>query len=441
MIGRTTIFAAAVATLGLLQGAVLAQTDWGYPVLPAGCTGGAAVPGACDCTATSGGAVASSAGAYGDPYGPECAAGGQFGQHHPNCNCLRCRPRHWWASFDGLMWWGKGRSMPALLTTSPPGTAGILPGAAVLFGDGQVGNRLAGGARADFGFWFDDAETLGAGARVWGLDGSSSGVSLTSADGSTVLARPFHNAILNAPDSLLIAAPGILAGHVDIQTTSAVTAAEAYLRSSMLSGRGYDIDFIGGYHFVRLDDDLLVDTDSVSIDPAGAVAVGTEIDLVDTFEARNEFHGGQVGVVTEIRRGCWTLTGLGKMSVGNMRQTVIVDGLTSITPPGNPSTITPGGMLALPTNMGIYTQDVTAFIPEFNMNLAWEYNDWLRLTMGYSVVYFSNVAFAGDQIDTVINRTQFNGGLLVGPARPDFTGFHTTDYWLHGMTLGVTVTF
>jgi hypothetical protein len=339
------------------------------------------------------------------------------------------------------MWWGKGRSMPALLTTSPPGTGGVLPDADVLFGDRGVGNRLAAGARADFGFWLDDAETLGMGARVWGIRGNRDGLYLASADGSTLLARPFYNIVDGIPDALPISSPGILTGEVSIQTASSVFSGEAYLRTNMLCGRGFHIDLIGGYHFLRLDDDLLVDTDSISIDPAGSAAIGTEIDLVDMFEARNEFHGGQLGMISEIRYHCWTLTGLFKVSVGNTRQSVIMDGSTSRTPPNSASVITPGGLLAQPTNINFYNQDVTTLIPEIGLNVAYEWRHWLRLTAGYSAIYWSNVALAGDQIDTTVNRTQFNGGMLIGPPRPAFTDFRTTDYWMHGLSLGATITF
>ena len=76
------------------------------------------------------------------------------------------------------MWWGKGRSTPPLVTS---GTDGILPGAPILFGGGTVGSEMAAGARADFGFWFDDCETLGIGAKVWGLAGDSDGFFQASA--------------------------------------------------------------------------------------------------------------------------------------------------------------------------------------------------------------------------------------------------------------------
>ncbi len=280
---------------------------------------------------------------------------------------------------------------------------------------------MAAGARADFGFWFDDCETLGMGAKVWGLQGDSDGFYAASPDGNPVLARPFYNVVLDQEDALLAASPGLIVGSINADTTSSVVAAEAYLRSGMLAGRGYNLDLVGGYHFLRFDNDLSVFSNSMSIDPGGGTPVGTIIDVLDEFGAENEFHGGTIGVVGETRHGCWTLSGLAKFSVGNMRQTVDINGYQSITAPGDTPSVTPGGLLAQPTNMGEYARDVTAWIPEFGVTAGYDVRNWLRLTIGYNILWISNVAFAGDQIDRGVNPTQFGGNPLIGPARPAFT--------------------
>ncbi|MHB8863169.1 MAG: BBP7 family outer membrane beta-barrel protein [Pirellulaceae bacterium] len=424
MIARITQVAVAVTILALLP--LTTQAQMGPP--PAtGIVGGGGECGTADCA---------------DCGDPSCTdqwiSTRRFGlQHNANCACPRCRPRHAWASFDALMWWGKGRATPALVTS---GADGVLPDAPILSGDGSVGNGLAAGARADFGFWFDECETLGMGAKVWGLAGDSDGFSAASPDGSTVLARPFYNVVLDQEDALLISSPGLLAGSVNTNTSSDVLAAEAYLRSGILAGRGYNVDLVGGYHFLRFDNDLSVFSSSTVIDPGGAAPIGTLINVLDEFDARNEFHGGTLGLVAEARHGCWTLSGLAKFSVGNMRQTVGIDGYQSITTPDNLATVSPGGLLAQPTNMGEYARDVTAWIPEFGVTAGYDVRDWLRLTMGYNVLWISNVAFAGDQIDRNVNPTQFGGNPLIGPARPAFA-FQENEYWLHGLTLGATLMY
>lgn len=358
-------------------------------------------------------------------------------QHHPNCACPLCRPRHAWANFDALLWWGKGRSTPPLVTG---GADGVLPAAPVLFGDGPVGNAIAGGARADFGFWFDESETLGMGAKIWGLQGDSDGYYATSPTGDPVLARPFYNVVLDQEDALLVASPGLIVGNINVATSSSVWSGEAYLRTAILAGRGYNLDLIGGYHFLRLDDELSIYSNSASIDPGGAVPVGTIINVLDEFDARNEFHGGAIGVAGEIRRGRWSLNALAKLSVGNMRQSVRINGYQSIEAPGSPSASWPGGLLAQPTNMGTYDRDITAWIPELNLTAGYDLFRWMRLTIGYNALWMSNVALSGDQIDRGVNTTQFHGNPLIGPARPAFA-LRDTEYWLQGLTLGGTILY
>jgi hypothetical protein len=131
---------------------------------------------------------------------------------------------------------------------------------------------------------------------------------------------------------------------------------------------------------------------------------------------------------------------LAKVSVGNMRQTVDINGYQSIAAPGDTPSVTPGGLLAQPTNMGEYARDVTAWIPEFGVTAGYDVRNWLRLTIGYNCLWISDVAFAGDQIDRGVNPTQFGGNPLIGPSRPAFT-FQENEYWLHGLTLGATLMY
>jgi hypothetical protein len=361
---------------------------------------------------------------------------GSHHQPHPYCVCPRCRPRHKWASFDGLLWWGKGRSIPALVSGAPNG---VLPDAPVLFGDGSVGNQMAAGARTDFGVWLDPCESLGVGAKFWGLDGDRTSFAVDDTT-QAVIGRPFFNILpfVEAEDALLIASPGIATGGIQVTSSSSVLGGEAYLRSNILAGRGYHMDFVGGYHFMRLDDDLTITSNSTLL---SGPAAGTLINVLDSFDARNEFHGGTLGAVTEIRRGRWTFTSLAKLSVGNMRQTVHISGSQTNTPPVGDPEIFPVGMLALSTNNGTHARDEVAWIPEFGINASYEVRSWMRLTVGYNAIWFSNVVFSGDQIDRNVNPTYFAGSLVQLPPPAPLFGFRDTDYWLHGLNLGLTFTF
>lgn len=425
MMTRLTITAVAAAFIGLMSQPSAAQQA-AMPIYgdcEAGCDTGA------DCTS---GAM--------EVY----AADPGRRLHHPGCLCPLCHPRHTWGTFDALLWWGKSRTVPALATTSPQitpsGDAGVIgePGTRVLFGDGGVGNRSAGGARVDFGFWWDDCESIGFGAKFWGIDGDQMGRTMESPDADPILARPFYNILLDEEDALLIAYPGLVDGMIDIETDSSVLGAEAYIRSSMFVGRGYNVDLIGGYHFVRLDDDVEIRSNSVV--SGGILPVGTMFDVADTFDCKNEFHGGQIGVVGEARRGRWTVTGLAKLSVGNMRQRVFIDGSTVTTAVDGTQNVEDQGLLALPSNIGRYATDEVALIPEANLTLAFRVRDWLHLNVGYNAIYWSTVVLAGDQIDRVINESQIGGGPVIPPPRPEFR-FRDSEYWMHGFNFGTTITY
>jgi hypothetical protein len=137
-------------------------------------------------------------------------------------------------------------------------------------------------------------------------------------------------------------------------------------------------------------------------------------------------------------RGFWTFDTLLRLGVGNTRQTVTINGQTTVSDPNDPpaQTLT-GGLLAQTSNIGTYRQNEFTVVPEFNMNVGYQLTDHLRLKLGYTAIYWSNVVRAGDQISRDLNPN-----LLPPPADP-FSGalrpafaFDTTDYWVQGINFG-----
>ena len=155
--------------------------------------------------------------------------------------------------------------------------------------------------------------------------------------------------------------------------------------------------------------------------------MGTIIDVLDEFGAENEFHGG---IDWSGRRD--PARQLDTERLGQVQRRQHASERASRRLPEHHGTQTsptddwPGGMLAQPTNMGSYDRDVTAWIPEFGVTAGYDVRNWLRLTIGYNILWISNVALAGDQIDRVVNPTQFGGNPLIGPARPAFTASRKT---------------
>ena len=58
-----------------------------------------------------------------------------------------------------------------------------------------------------------------------------------------------------------------------------------------------------------------------------------------------------------------------------------------------------GGLLAQSTNIGHYSQDNFAVVPELDLNLGFQFTRHTRVVVGYDCLYWSKVARAGEQID------------------------------------------
>jgi hypothetical protein len=369
-----------------------------------------------------------------------------------NCDCGSVSCDSWstprlWAQADMLVWWLKGQQTPALVTTSPDGTprpqAGVLGGpTTVLHGDTGLDDNHRYGMRATLGYWLDDCGCTAAEVTWFSLgDGANSGNFYAGAFGtplSPILARPFFDVVGDQQNSELVAFPDVLEGSVEVLTSSEMHSVATLLRRNLRRSCGSRLDFVGGYRYLRFREGLTVYEDLTSTDPGGIVAVGTQIELLDSFSTENDFHGGEFGLSAVIDRGQWSLDALAKIAFGNMHQTISIDGSTSVTVPNGTPVVSNGGLLALSSNIGTYSQDSFAMIPELNLNLRYRLNCRTSLTAGYSLLWITDVARAGEQIDFGVNTSQLpaNGGSVVGPNRPDVL-MSSTSMWAQGLNFGL----
>ncbi|HEY2411977.1 MAG TPA: BBP7 family outer membrane beta-barrel protein [Pirellulaceae bacterium] len=369
------------------------------------------------------------------------------------CGCCSqcCKCYDTFGSIEYLMWWGRGTSLPPLVTASPAGTpaisggvpiAGVLgqPTTDILFGNQLAGQKMQSGGRVTAGIWLDPDHNVAAGGRFFGLGGDTTNFSATSAGGATdrVLGVPFTNVLPNTPpfaDAFLVALNGTQSGTITAKaTTNNILGADAFAEIMMSRDSRRRIDLVGGYQFFRLDDGLQLNTNSQLIDPTNPL-FGTTISTTDRFTTHNQFHGGQIGLRARMARGQWSLNTLGVVGLGNMNEQVIINGSNTVTSFGVPST-TAGGIFTQPTNIGTHTQNRFAAIPQLISNLNYHVTPTLSFHIGYNMMWITNIALSGDQIDTRVNSTQFFGGNLAGPARPHFQ-FNDRDYWLQGINYGM----
>lgn len=405
---------------GDASGDILMDADGGG--YPSGCGADGCMDGGCGdcCDGCCGGCCDSCCG--------DCCCG--------SCGC------GWYGRADALGFWVRGQTLPPLLTTSPPGTpqsgAGVLPNADVLVpqervnGDGRVGGRFS------IGRYGDCCTGCGFEANFLVLENQSQSFSASSS-GTPILARPFFNTLTAAPDAVLVAFPGVVAGSISGRTSNSVLGAEANFRHRVWDCGCKNLDFIGGYRFFRFDEDLQLDTSSTITDPFGNIPLGTTISVDDLIGTENQFHGGQLGMILQRCCGRWNLDLLAKCALGRMNQRAVLRGNTAIVVPGGPSITREGGFLALPSNSGEFEQNRFTAIPEFGINLGCQLNCRWKFNVGYTFIYVPNVLRPGNLIDLNIDPRQFPPSTSAG-TQPTFA-FNDTDMWLQGINLGLECKF
>jgi hypothetical protein len=395
--------------------------------------------------------------------------GGECGGCPTQCgNCAICctpcgKPHVLWVRPEYLLWWTKGMDIPPLVTTStdpdiPVDRAGVLgdPTTVILYGGDDILDGDRHGFRIRAGVWLDPCNRVGLEGEYFSLGTANEQyVAFSDATGRPVLARPYFNINprdeFDAPDpparedSQLVSYPDELAGTVSVAATSTLSSAAAHVRINVCCknwcypdpcypccwGQGNArLDFLVGYRWARLKERLRIFEDLTTLidEPPG--------DVLDRFTAYNDFHGCDLAVQWQVRHNRWFLETLGRISLGNNRQTVDIFGNTVFTQPV-PAEFE-GGLLTQTTNIGRYTRDDFTMIPEIGVTLGCELTPCLTFTVGYTLLYWGRVARPGDQIDRDVNPDYLAPPLDPDsiPARPEFV-FDSTDFWAQGLNLGL----
>lgn len=349
----------------------------------------------------------------------------------------------WRVRGEYLYWWSNGNSLPPLVTTSPANTprtdAGVLgtSGVDVLVGGETIDTGARSGGRVTISHWLEDAdETVIEFSGFYVADDYQSGDYVRESQGLPILSRPFLNAQSGDEDAELVAFPNVIAGRVTIDSYSEVYSGGIALRQNIGYGPRGRIDFLGGYRYLKLRETLSIRENLVSIDQGGVIPLGTTTDLIDRFQTGNDFHGADFGLSAEFFGPSFSVEMLAKVAIGGTFQKAVISGDTTVVVPGNPPIVTPGGLLALPTNIDSYTQGSFGVVPEFGLNLTYSLSPDFSLLCGYTLIVFSDVLRSGGAIDRVVNPSQIGGDPLVGAPRPTFN-FDSSNFVLQGVSAGL----
>jgi Putative beta barrel porin-7 (BBP7) len=381
--------------------------------------------------------------AHGPSYDPGVPPGG-----YPNGQVHKAAggPDRSYLDIEWLLWGVKATKVNfPLVTAGPVGTAGLIgqPDTVILFdnkidyGDAFNVLRLTGG-------WWDRE-------RVWGLELSGFIQEEKSAIDDFVqplhprplsrfvLARPAIDALTGQPTSVLVAVPDQFGGEVHVKSTLKMGGAEASILRSLMYCDTFKFNLLAGVRYVDHDESLKIVSRSTV--PVGALP--DLIDISDEFAVRNQFFGGQIGFQSEFRRGRYFMDLIAKLGLGNMREELDVIGFTN-TSINATNTSTPGGFLALDSNIGHTAKDRFGVLGELTVKLGYQLTQRISAYVGYNFLGLSKVLRPGEQIDPVLNPTlipvssQF--GIPFGPARPA-TLFKETEFWTQGATLGLSIRY
>lgn len=402
----------------------------------------------------------------GDGCSPVCCGDGSC-CHDPT---LCCGPdgllgNRLWVRGEYLMWWTKKMWTPPLVTTGSltdavPGALGQ-PGTTVLFG-GSVNTPNRDGGRFTIGYWFDRDET-------WGIEGNYLFLSQRSASfeagsngmlgGTTLVARPFF--LINPPagtpageaaqlvsNTFIPGLPGVPVtnGSVLVNATTNFWGAELNGLYCLSRGNILEVDLLAGFRYLQLNESLGISeniTIPMFVDPttqAVSPFSGSQFFVSDSFKTRNQFYGEQVGARAKLTWGNFDFVATGKVAVGLTHQVVEIHGLTTTSNPlmGIASTTQPGGLLAQQSNIGNYSRDKFAVVPEMGLTVGYQLTPHIKALAGYNFIYWSSVVRPGNQIDRTVNASLLPGSPVPasGAPRPAFA-FNGTDYFAHGVNFGL----
>jgi hypothetical protein len=357
-----------------------------------------------------------------------------------------CRNPRWYASAEYLLWWTRSTQLPTLITTSLPASNGILGAPDTIpVQEGSFGQTLHGGARFGGGWWFTDDQVRGIDWRFMFLFRNGNDFTANTTE-YPVLARPFFNVNTPfGPFAEVVGSPGLAAGAVTTHLDNSLWGAEINYRRYLRGNACARLDALAGFRYMNFTENLSI-TESFIRTPDSPMTIGTPAIagiVNDSFRAVNNFYGGQIGLTGEVRRGRWFVNGRGTIAFGTVHQTATIGGGQALAYPDGTIGVYQGGLLALPgANIGTFSQNKFAVMPEIGLNLGYHITPHLRAFVGYNFLYLSNVLRASGTIDQNVDAARIPNfpvagiGAPISPAYPAPT-FRTTDFWAQGINFGL----
>jgi hypothetical protein len=377
----------------------------------------------------------------------------------PTTDCHRM----FWVDADYMLLWFKHapNSVPLLVTGTPVSpvvneVGGPTTGTQVLFG----GSNLNFGPFEGFRISAGEAITDHCGVEVRAFVTEQRNITFAAGSdsgGNPGLFRPFYEVKGNSiiPAVAAVSQPGVQTGAFYARSFDQLWGGDLNLLLGTLPTASAGTTFIGGFAFRQYNGDLAL-TEKYS--PLGTHNVffdGTPIPppaivlIQDRYLVHNWFVGIQAGANRRWTFGSCFLDVRGVCALGSTQQEVTISGASTLYSSFGrlnllPTQSAPGGLYALESNIGKLEKSRVSVIPTLDIRGGWNVTKWMVATVGYTGMYWSSVAYPGDQVNRILNVTEvptfstFNGG--TPPAQPKPI-IRSRDFWAQGLTAGLEFRF
>ncbi len=330
-----------------------------------------------------------------------------------------------WYSGDVLILWPQSQRVPPLLAANRAGLPTLSDPNTVLLLGGRTDPPSSTGAKFVLGWSMGDR----AGFEVSYLFTGTQ----TSHDGVGPSRIPFGRPVLNAGTGLEDAVPvnsPFMPGSFQAWSSTRLQSWGITGLTNLFAGETLTVNGLVGYRYFMLNGGLRFEQDSAF--RAGDSTFRSS--STDQIDAHNRFHGGELGLRSEVIRGPFSLQLETKVALGRTVEVVRISGQTVGTidgPGGNATQYFPGAIFGQPSNSGRTAHSHFAALPEGGLKLGYRYGERARFSVGYTFVYLSDAMRPGDQIDRTVELSQTTVAERPQPL------FVRSDFWIQGVTLGL----
>jgi len=381
------------------------------------------------------------------------------------------------------------------------------PGTTILDGANGVDYDYSSGYRINGGLWLDNNSRLGFQLGGFYVEPFHNDFNLVGdTNGTPFAARPYTDPTTGFNSSTVISQPNAFSTIAFNRAKSTIWAANPNLVFSLFRSEpdtGYSLCFLAGFTVAQFKDKVELGSTTLALPgatlfangqafvggttttrsveqvnggagPGGGTTIITDTittntatqQILDRFQVSNTFFGGNIGLTNDFHIGRLYFGLSGKVGIGAMRQIVEINGgsnvsvtansttnttviqpgansLTTTTNQGTLNNIGLGGIYAQADQVGRFSRDTFAVIPELNASVGYQFSPVITGFFGYNIMYISNVvratSFVNGQSIPALQPTNPLFGTV--PVSRTTNNFPTSSYVLQGFSVGLNLRY